>query len=54
MMIDRATFHKCMAHIKDTMKVMGRDLDMIEPVLGDCEKLLVMIDISPMLDLMTM
>lgn len=54
MMIDRATFHKCMAHIKDTMEVMDKDLDIIESVLGGCEKLSAMIDVSPMLDLMAM
>ena len=47
-------FHKYMAHIKDTMEVMDNDLDMVESVFGGCEKLSVMIDVSPMLELMTM
>lgn len=54
MMIDRTMFHKCMAHIKDTMEVMDKDLDIVESVLGGCEKLSAMIDISPMLDLLAM
>lgn len=54
MMIDRAMFHKCMAHIKETMEQMDRDLDMVESVLGGCEKLSAMIDVNPMLDLMAM
>jgi hypothetical protein len=43
-----------MAHIKDAMKVMDKDLDMVESVFGGCEKLSAMIDISSMLDLMAM
>ena len=53
-MIDRTMFHKCMAHIKATMEQMDKDLDIVESVLGGCEKLSAMIDVSPMLDLMAM
>lgn len=53
-MIDRTMFHKCMEHIKNTMAQIDDDLDKIESVLGGCEKLSAMIDISPMLDLIAM
>lgn len=52
-MISRPSFHKCMKSIKCASMQRQKDYEKIQSVLGDCEKILEMSDITPMVDMLT-